>query len=509
MALSRSHGDRVVAFIRMLRHTKGEWAMQPFQLQPWQEQGILRPLFATLRPDGLRQYRTAYVSVPRKNGKTELMAAVGLYMLVADGEYGSEVYSAAADRDQASIIFRAAKEMVLTCPALRKRCKIMDSVKRIIFLPTKSYWQALSADADSKHGGSSHCVIYDELHAAPNRDLWDVLTTSRGARRQPLMVAITTAGYDQKSICYEQYEYAKRVQAGSVTDPSFFAYISEAAQEDDWKDPALWAKVNPNYGVSLKPEFLQDELVKALHVPAYQNTFKRLYLNMWTQQVSRWLDMDVWAASAGETDSGDLEGRRAFVALDLSCTTDLTACALVVPVDGSYKLLCHFWIPGDGLNERIDRDMVPYDAWVRDGLITATPGPTVDYTYVKDWLLEINRRYHLEEVAYDPWNSTEIVRFLLDEGFKVVEMRQGFATMSPASKEFLRVVLEKRLHHGNNPVLKWMANNVSVRQDSAGNIKPDKASSTARIDGIVAAIMAVDRAIRHETEPETPRITVL
>lgn len=503
MPYSQAHADRAVAFVRQLRHTKGEWALQPFALQGWQENEIIRPLFGTIRPDGLRQYRTGFVMVPRKNGKTEMMAAIGLYMLCADGEYGAEVYSAAADREQASIIFRAAAEMVRSNPALKKRCLIRPSVKRIVYLPTNSFFQALSADAETKHGGNAHCVIYDELHAAPNRDLWDVLTTSRGARRQPLMIAITTAGYDRQTICFEQYDYAKRILAGTTKDPSFFAYIAEAGAEDDWKDEKTWAKANPNLGVSVKLEFLRDEYTKAINVPAYQNTFKRLYLNIWTQQNERWLDLDKWAATAGAIPDEDaLKGKACYLALDLASTTDVAAAGLVFPwEDGTLKVKTHFWIPKENLKDRIDRDRVPYDAWIRDGFITATPGETIDYDWIEAWIDEQVGKYQLAEIAYDPWNATELVKRLMDKGYTLVEMRQGYATMSPASKEFMRVVLEQRLHHGNNPVLNWMAGNVAVRQDPAGNVKPDKAASTARIDGIIATIMATDRALRNQNGP--------
>lgn len=503
MCYNPALADRVVNFVSCLKHVEAEWAGKPFRLAPWQENEIIRPLFGTVNAEGIRQYRTAYIEIPRKNGKTSLLAALVLYLLCADGEHGAQIYSAASDQEQASIIFRIASQMIHSCPALAKKCKVIESTKRIIYHPTNSFYHALSAEAFSKHGYNPHAVVYDELHAAPNRDLWDVLQTSMGARRQPLMIAITTAGYDRETICYEQHDYAERLLNGSHVDPTYFPFIRGAAREDDWKDPAVWAKANPNLGVSVKMEFLQAECNKAVAIPAYQNTFRRLFLNQWTEQNTIWLDMDVWKASAGSIPSDDkLFGRSCYAALDLSSTTDLSAFLMVFPWDdGSFKLVPHFWIPAENIRERMNRDRVPYDAWVRDGLVTATPGNVIDYAYIKAHILKAASKHQIQELAFDRWGAIKLVTELQDEGMTVIPFGQGFASMSGASKEFQKYVLEKKLHHGNNPVLNWMAGNVAVRQDPAGNIKPDKASSKSRIDGIVASIMALDRAVRHATGP--------
>jgi len=490
--------QEAVDFVQMLTHTKGEWAGKPFVLQDWQITDIINPIFGNLKPDGFRMVQTAYIEIPRKNGKTELIAALGLLLMVGDNEPGAEVYSAAADREQAAIIFRAAVVMVENNPALRKRCKIIESQKRIVYRPTNSVFVALSSDAYSKHGQNAHAVLYDELHAAPNRDLWDVLSTSMGARRQPLMIAITTAGFDRSTICYEQHDYAERVIAGTIIDPTFHGYIRAAGPDDDWKDEATWYKANPNLGVSIKLAFLQKECFKAMNIPAAQNTFKRLYLNIWTQQVTRWMDMDVWMSSAGPSfNIEDMKGRRCFAALDLSSSLDLTALVLAFPMeDETVRLVPHFWIPQENLKLKIDRDRVPYDAWVRDGFITATPGKTIKKDFIKKYLEDAAKLYRLEQIAYDPWSATELVKDLLDEGLTMVEFRQGYASMSPASKEFLKCVTEARIHHGNNPVMNWMAGNITVKEDPTGSIKPDKSTSTSRIDGIIASIMAVDGALR-------------
>ena len=279
-------------FEKLLRHSKGEWAGQPFVLQPWQRDQIIRPLFGWKRPDGTRKYRVAYIEVPRKNGKSSLAAGIANLLLFADDEPSAEVYSAAADRDQAAIVFDEAKAMTEGAPVLARR---VDIYKRsIVDAKTRSVYRVLSADAFTKHGLNVHGVIFDELHAQPNRDLWDVLKTGTGARRQPMFMQITTAGYDRNSICWEQHEYATKVLDGVIEDPEFFAYIAAADVDDDWLDEAIWRKANPSLGVTVKLDYLQAEARRAEQTPAYQNTFRRLHLNQWTQQETRWLSLEAW-----------------------------------------------------------------------------------------------------------------------------------------------------------------------------------------------------------------------
>jgi phage terminase large subunit-like protein len=493
-----SRADKAIRFIRLLKHTRGKWAGVPFNLQAWQEDDILRPLFGEVDDDGLRQYRTAYFQIGRKNGKSEIASAIALYMLFADGEMGAEVYSAAADREQAAIVYNTAVQMVRQSKGLSKRCKIIESQKRIIVPSTNSFWRVLSADAFTKHGLNPHAVIFDELHAQPNRDLWDVLTTAFGARTQPLLVALTTAGYDRHSICFEQYDYAKRILAGDIEDKSFFPSIWEVDSEADWKDEKLWKDANPGLGDFRSLQELRQMAARAAQVPALQNTFRRLYLDQWTEQADRWLDMDAWDASAGEFDVDSLDGQLCYGGLDLSSTTDIAAFVLLFPQeDGSLKVLPHFWIPQDSMHERVNRDRVPYDVWVRDGLMTATEGNVIDYAAIETYIKAAAERWNIKEIAYDRWGAIQLVQNLDGEGLTMVPMGQGFASMAAPSKEILTLVLQKRFHHNSNPVLRWMASNVQVKQDPAGNIKPDKAKSTEKIDGIVAAIMALDRAVRH------------
>jgi len=488
--------DRATRFFeRYLVHIKGKWAGEPFRLERWQKEDIIHPLFGCRREDGTRRYRTCYIEIPRKNGKSSLCSGVALYLLYADSEPSAEVYSAAADTKQAAIVFNVAKGMAMASRALMSRGQIY---RNSIFVPrTASNYQVLSSDAPTKHGLNAHGIIFDELHAQPNRDLWDVLTTSTGSRMQPLTMAITTAGFDRNSICWELHEYARRVKEGVVPDDSFLPVIYAADETDDWRDPAVWHKANPNLGVSISEDYLKRECAKAQNVPAYENTFRRLYLNQWTQQESRWLSMAAWDASAGTVIPETLRGKPCYAGLDLSSTTDITALVLAFPVEDTIKLLAFFWIPEDDLRGRSNRDRVPYELWVRQKLIFTTGGNYIDYGFVVAKIAELRKQYALKEIAFDRWGAAKIVQELQELGLTVVPFGQGFASMAGPSGELLRLVLAGKLHHGGNPVMRWMADNAVVRMDPAGNIKPDKAKSTSRIDGIVAAVMALDRAMRH------------
>lgn len=486
----------VTFFEKFLCHSKGEWAGQPFLLQEWQKEEIIRPLFGWKRADGTRRYRRAYIEIPRKNGKSTLAAGLALYMLFADREPGAEVYSAAADRDQAHLVFDEAKAMVESSPALLRYAQVY---KRSIVVPRdRNTYKVLSSDAFTKHGLNASGIVFDELHAQPSRDLYDVLNTSTGARRQPLMVMITTAGYDRNSICWEQHEYAQRILDGIVDDSSYFAFIAGAAQEDDWTDPIIWAKANPGLGVTIKMDYLVEQAAQAKDSPGYQNTFRRLHLNQWTSQEDRWLDIAAWDGCKRELP--DLAGRVCFGGLDLASTTDIAAFSLVFPpldADEPYWIMPFFWIPKENMVERARRDRVPYDVWTRQGLIEATPGNVIDYDFIEHRITALAEQYDVQEVAFDRWGATLIYQQLEARRISMVQFGQGFASMSPPMKEFNRLILDTQVAHDGNPVLRWMADNVTVRQDPAGNIKPDKARSREKIDGVVATVMALDRALRY------------
>jgi phage terminase large subunit-like protein len=309
---------------------------------------------------------------------------------------------------------------------------------------------------------------------------------------------ITTAGFDRNSICWEQHEYARQVAEGVIDDPTFYPAIWAAGADDDWTAPATWAKANPNYGVSVREDFLHQECIVALSSPAYQNTFRRLYLNQWTQQESRWLDMRAWDACSQALP--DLTGRACYGGLDLATTTDVAAFVLAFPptTEGEpYWLLPHFWVPGDNMIERVRRDRVPYDAWCRDNLMSATPGNVIDYSVIERDITALGAKYQIKEIAFDRWGAAQMSQNLTAADFTMVQMGQGFASMASPTKELMRLVLGHTIGHGGDPVLRWMADNLVVEQDAAGNQKPSKAKSREKIDGIVAAIMALDRATRN------------
>lgn len=495
----KKRADFAVAFIQALRHTKGRWAGKPFRLLDWQER-IVRDLFGTIKPDGYRQFTTAYVEIPKKQGKSELAAAIALLLTCGDGEQAAEVYGCAADRQQASIVFEVAADMIRQSPALSKRVKILSSQKRIIYKPTNSFYQVLSAEAYSKHGFNISGVVFDELHTQPNRALFDVMTKGSGdARTQPLYFLITTAGTDTHSICYEQHQKAQDILAGKKHDPTFYPVIYGADLEDDWTSEDVWHKANPSLGVTVPVEKVRAACNSARQNPAEENTFRQLRLNQWVKQSVRWMPMHIWDANVDPVDLDELEGRPCYGGLDLASTTDITAFVLVFPPygeDEKYRIAPWFWIPEDNLELRVARDHVPYDLWQSQGYLETTEGNVVHYAHIERHIEELGSRFDIREIAFDRWGAVQMSQNLDDAGFTVVPFGQGFKDMSPPSKELMKLALEGRFAHGGHPVLSWMVDNIHVRTDPAGNIKPDKQKSTEKIDGVVATIMALDRSIR-------------
>jgi len=483
-------------FFKFLKHSKGEWAGQTFEPSPWQ-QFVVWSLFGWRREDGARRFRTSYLEMARKNGKTTLAAAIGLYLFFADGEAGAEVYTAATKRDQARIAHSEASRMVKASPMLRRRINTFKDNLHVE--ATSSKFEPLAADYNTLDGLNVHGAIIDELHAHKTRDLWDVIETATGARRQPLLFAITTAGFDRHSVCWEQHEYACKVLDRIIEDDTYFGMIYTLDEGDDWRDESVWLKANPNLGVSAKLDDLQRKALKAGEAPAALNNFLRLHLTIWTQSETRWMSRETWESCNLPVDAEGLRGRTCYAGLDLSSTTDLTALALVFPPEcegDPYRVLLRFFIPEDSMRERSRRDRVPYDAWVRQGWITATPGNVVDYGYVLAAVEEDAARFDLREVAFDRWGASRIVQEFEERGITVAEFGQGFKSMSPPMKELEKLVLSRQLAHGGNPVLAWNVDNLVARVDPAGNLKPDKEKSIERIDGFVALVMGLDRAIR-------------
>jgi phage terminase large subunit-like protein len=499
-AYSKTAADAAVSFIGCLKHTKGEWYGQPFDLIDWQEQ-IIRDVFGTMKPNGYRQFNTAYIEIAKKQGKSELAAAVALLLTCGDHEHGGEVYGCASDRQQASIVFDVAVDMVDQCPALKARFKPILSQKRLVYKPLNSFYQVLSAEAYTKHGLNVHGVVFDELHAQPNRQLYDVMTHGSGdARKQPLYFLITTAGNDPHSICYEVHQKAKDILGRRKIDKTFYPVIYGAQEEEDWTDPKVWAKANPSLGITVDIEKLHAACESARHNPAEENLFRQLRLNQWVKQTVRWMPMEKWDACSYLVDPAQLRGRPCYGGLDLSSTTDITAFVLVFPPhdeDDKYAILPFFWIPEDSVDIRVRRDHVPYDIWKQQGFLRTTEGNVVHYGFIEEFIETLGTQYNIREIAFDRWGAIQMTQNLEGLGFTVVPFGQGFKDMSPPTKELMKLTLEQKLAHGGHPVLRWMMDNVTVRTDPAGNIKADKEKSTEKIDGAIATIMALDRAIRH------------
>lgn len=495
--------ERAVGFFRdVLVHAKGELAGTPLLLAPWQADGIVRPMFGWKRPDGSRRYRTAFVMVPRKAGKSTLAAGLALYELFC-GEPTGEIYGAAADRQQAGIILEMAKTMVAASPALRSRAKVY--ARSIVVPATGNAYRVVSADAYSAHGLNPSMIVFDELHVQPNRELWDALTTGTGARRQALTVAITTAGYERTSLCYELYDHARKVQAGTIVDDAFLPVIHAADPEDDWTLPATWRKAHPGIGISVPESFIASECERARQMPSYENTFKRLMLNLWTEQATRWLSCEQWDKCEGELP--DLAGAECCLGLDLSNTTDVSALLMAFAKGKHVYLKAKFWCPLTGVRRRSLTDAVPYQTWIDGGLIQATPGPTIDYDFIRAEINALAEQFTIGKIAYDPWNASGLVKQLTDDGFNMVPVRQGFVSMNAPTKEFERRVLAGEIVHDGNAVLRWMVDNVAVDTDAAGNLKPAKDKSSDRIDGVVAAILALSQ-IGQEEPPFEPGVWV-
>lgn len=510
----QSASDAVDFIETFCTHVEGEWAGTPFLLADWQKI-LVRELFGWKRYDAdspeecTRQYRALWLEVPRKNGKSALAAALVLLVLVWDREPGAQLYSAAGDRDQASLVFNVVKQMVEQCPELAEHIAVFGGntgqSKRCVY-KTKFY-RPLSADANTKHGFNTHLLVCDEVHVQPNRDLLDTLRTSMGSRRQPLGIYITTAGSNRNSICWEMHSRARQIidnsynKAVGVEDHTWLPYIFAANPEADWTDPDTWASANPNFPVTPKKDFLEEQCLEAQASKEFENTFKRLYLNIWTEQAVRFFQMERWRACGGDLPTS-FGQRRCWAGMDLASTTDITALVFVFePTEERPKIdiVPFFWIPEERMEERVRRDKVPYSLWVEKGLMYTTEGDVVDYDAVVEKALECGEKWNVQEIAYDNWNATQPVTDLQNAGFdgvhgpEMVKMGQNFSDLSAATKGLLVEVLHGRVCHGDSPVLEWMANNLSVKTDPGDRVKPDKTRSAEKIDGIVATIMGFRR----------------
>lgn len=516
-------------FSRFLRHSKGRWAGQPFELLPWQREDIVEELFGWKRVrDGLRRFRVGYIEVPKKNGKSTLLAGLSLKLLAADGEPGAEVYSAASDRNQASIIYAEAASMVRQSPDLEKRLEVVDSRKTIAYLAKSSSYRVIAADAFRAEGLNIHGLLFDELHAQRDRRLWDALRYGGRSREQPLLLAITTAGYDRNSVCWEQHAYAERVLADWTVDPTFFAYIAAApptcGADGTWKDPAVWRQANPSLGITIKEEDFAAEAREAEQSPSKLNAFLRYSLNVWTQQDTRAITPEAWAAGNAPP-AVALAGRECWLALDLAYTEDTSAVVAIFPDDAAawknpdaalpewqrdgaavargVDVWARFYLPAAGMAERERRDRFPYSQFVQAGFIVATPGETTDYEFIRRDVEEFARKHRVRKVAIDPWQAIQLGNQLQGLGLDVVRYQQGFRGFNAPCRQLENLLSKGLLRHGGNPVLAWQAGNLEFRTNAEGLVRPLKPKDTggARIDGIVALLMAIGAWGAEEVKP--------
>ena len=490
--------EKVVRFFHeYLQHVEGTKSGDSFTLEPWQVDFVVT-LLAWKRKDGTRRYRETFVGIPRKNGKTSLAAGLAIYLLVCEAEPGAQIYCGAASKDQASLVFGIAAKMVERKPDLAGQAEVIPSRKRIIW-QGDSYIRAIPAEVPQNHGFNASAVIIDELHTQPNRDLYDVLKTSMASRRQPLCISITTAGFDQESICFELWDYSKKVRDGVIDDPHFLPVIYEMEAADAWDDPATWRKCNPNYGVSVSPDYLEEYAERAKRQPSIENTFRNLHLDQWTASETRWIGSEAW--NKCEVDEfPDLDGCECYVGVDLASIRDLSAVVYVFPLDGKFYVVPHFFCPSDTGRDAPKKYQKQYFRWMEAGFLTETPGAVTDYKFIRDRIVKDAERYDVREILCDPWNAQDTMTQLEDEGLEVIQVKQNWQGMSPGTKSLEEAILEGQLQHDGNPVMSWMIANTIVDTDLNSNIRPNKKKSQGKdltkgkIDGVVAMIMAMGRA---------------
>ena len=492
--------DRAVRWIRdFCRHTTGEWAGRPFVLSPW-EDDLVRTIFGWKRADGTRRYRIVWVEVARKNGKTTLAAAIALYMTFADGEPAAQVYSIAGNGDQARIVFEEASRMVMMNPALHGDGAADVFKPSIFIMRTGSSFKPLSSSAKTKHGLNPHGVIGDEVHVWKDREQFDVMQTAVGARRQPLQIYITTAGYDRNSIAWELHDTAVKVRDGVLDLPWFLPVIFAADPEDDWTDPATWRKANPNMGISVSEKHLAEQCASAQATPAQENVFKRLHLNIWTDAASRWIKMEDWDRGATPEFTPELldslRGAPCWSGLDLARVSDLSVLTHWFPPGNpvsadKWVKLSRFWCPADDITRRAKGFRAPYDVWAREGWIEPTPGNTTDFAFIQAAILEDFEKYQIMGLGIDRTFAGELVNNLMDEGVPLIQVGQGFLSMAAPTAELERLIVGHKVLHGGNPVARWCMSNAVVRSDPAGNIKPDKERSMEKIDDVAASCNAL------------------
>ena len=490
---------RAITFIeRHIKHIKGELGGKPFLLEPFQKK-IVRDLFGwKYKETNLRRFRTAYICLPRKNGKSTLISAISLYMLVADGEPSAECYVAAGDRQQAGIIFDVASSMVQSDNQLQTNLKVFKN--SIIHEKSNSSFKAISAEASSKFGYNASFICMDEFFVQKDSQLWDALTTSVGSRRQPMTIAITTAGYNRESICFKTETYGKKVAEGIIEDSSFY-YVKYACDlETDWTSEDALRIANPGLesGV-VKLDYLKREQEKAIKLPSYENTFRMLHLNQWMSSASKWLSDQQWmACDRGPIRLEDYRGQTAFAGLDLASVRDISAFVLLIPEDDRFTVIPFCFAPKENAFIRSRRDQVDYIGWEKEGLMELTDGDVTDYNYIKKRIQEVAEIVNIKSIAYDRWNASQLVIDLSELGLPMESYGQGWSSMSAPCKELEKLVLGKQINHGGHKVLRWSCSNLAMKSDPAGNIKMDKSKSTERIDPMVSLVMALGSYMNND-----------
>lgn len=491
--------ERVCRFIEKLPHIKGRWARerQKIALETWQT-FIVTTVFGWKRKeDDLRRFRTVYTEVARKNAKTTKLAGIGLYMLAADDEPGAEVYSAATTRDQAKEVFNIARRMAQKEEGFRDRFGVEVLTNNISIEDTDSKFEPLSADAKTLDGRNPHAAIIDELHAHKTREVFDVIESGTGSREQPLLWSITTAGYDQSGICYEQRTYVTKILDKIIADDTYFGIIYTLDPEDDWRDRTLWRKANPNLGVSVYPDDMERQAVKAEAMPTARNAFLTKRLNIWTSADVAWMKMEKWHACCDESLTlEEFEGERCFVGIDLASRDDMAARMLVFPDGKEFSVFGRYYLPQETIRSGKNAS---YAGWAAEGMLVATPGEVIDFDFIEEDLRELATRFEIQEVAYDPHQATQFSVHMLAEGFPMVEMRPTTINFSEPMKELEALALEGLLHHDGDPILAWAVSNVVAHLDAKDNIYPRKARPENKIDPVVGLLMALGRAIVTDT----------
>lgn len=486
-------------FIENLTHTKGELAGRAIHLEPWQC-FLLTTLFGWKAKAGNRRFRSAYVEVARGNGKSTLLSGIGLFCLCADHEPGAEVYSFATTREQAKIVFGDAQTMARGNRALQEAYGLEVTAHALYVPATNSTFQAKSAEGSTLDGLNTHLAIIDELHAHKKRDVFDVVETSLGKRRNSLMVSITTAGVDRTGICYEQRTLVTKILSGSLQDESYFGIIYTLDPDDDWKSDEALAKANPNWGVSVRPEVIRALQAKAIATPSAENNFKTKHLDVWCNADVGWMDMKAWDACVDESlDESDFDGEPCWLGLDLASTSDMTAKVKIFQrkIDGSshYYLFGDYWLPRTAIERGVNSQ---YQGWEYLGYLHVCEGPVTDFAEIRDSILEDCGRYSVQSVAYDPFQAVQLSKELSDDGVPMVLCKQTVANLSDPMKQFQALVLDHRLHFNGDPVLTWMVSNVVCHVDVKENIYPRKDAPENKIDGVVAGIMALSRALLND-----------